>query len=465
MRSLHPRLAPPSWLHLPRRTARLRLTLLYGGLFSICGAALLTITYLLSEQAIDRGQAVPIPPVSDVRVHHLEPASGGSAADALAAADRLVAAERASDLHHLLVSSGIALALVAMLAILLGWYVAGRVLRPVRTITATARRISATNLHERLALDRADEEFKDLGGTLDDLFARLEATFEAQRHFVANASHELRTPLTAERALLQLALDDPDTTAETWRSTSQAVIASNRQQERLIDALLALASSEGGLEHREHIDLSALCDGVLLRRELDAQRLGLHVRTRIRPAVLDGDPRLVERLVANLVDNAIKHNVVGGRIQVSTAVTDGKAVLSVSNTGPVIPISDIDRLFQPFQRLDPRRTHHKDGHGLGLSIVRAIATAHSATITAHPQLEGGLLVSVSFPAPTTPHSHAARSPRSDQSRGGHGADRSDVGEPDPASQPDVPGPKAVGWSQWARSTTASALRGLGVMSS
>jgi signal transduction histidine kinase len=185
-----------------------------------------------------------------------------------------------------------------------------------------------------------------------------------------------------------------------WRSTAQQLLASNREQERLIEALLALASSEGGLDYRERVDLAAICDDVLLRTDLDIDTLGLHVDTAIRSAPLDGDPRLIERLVANLLHNALSHNVLGGHVRVCAAVTDGRAVLTVTNNGPVIPPTEIDRLFQPFQRLDPQRTHHKDGQGLGLSIVRAIATAHAATITAHAQPDGGLAIEVTFPPPT-----------------------------------------------------------------
>jgi signal transduction histidine kinase len=315
------------------------------------------------------------------------------------------AAQRAADSHQLLVNSGIALAIVAVLALLAGWLVAGRMLRPIRTITRTAQRISSTSLHERLALQNADEEFKQLGDTLDDLFARLEAAFEAQRHFVTNASHELRTPLTRERTLVQVALGDPSTT-DVWRSTGQELLASNREQETLIEALLTLASSEVGLDHRERTDLAEICQGVLARPGLDAERLGLQVETAIRSAPLDGDPVLVERLVANLVDNAIGHNVVDGHIHVSTGVKDDQAVLLVTNTGPVVPPSELNRLFEPFQRLDGHRTHH-NGHGLGLSIVRAIATAHGAAITAVAPPGGGLSVNVSFATPTDPDGVAA----------------------------------------------------------
>ena len=402
MPSPRARATPSAWLRLPRRTARLRLTGTCGGLFFISGVALLATTYLIARE-LEVGPASP----AGVKQQPLGTLPKGGAGSLLLWRDQVViharkqaaAAQFASDLHHLLISSGIALALVAMLALLLGWYLAGRILRPVRTITATARRISASNLHERLALDRADEEFKDLGDTLDGLFARLEAAFEAQQHFVANASHELRTPLTADRALLQVALDDADTTNDDWRSTARELLASNSEQARLVEALLALASSEGGLDHRERVDVPVICREVLARPRPGIGALGLHIEAALGSAALDGDPRLIERLVANLVDNAVGHNVAGGHVRVSTTVTEGMAVLTVTNTGPVIPAGDVDRLFQPFQRRNPGRTHYWNGHGLGLSIVRAIATAHGATIVARPRAGGGLAIDITFPPP------------------------------------------------------------------
>jgi signal transduction histidine kinase len=214
-----------------------------------------------------------------------------------------------SDLRQVLIQAPAALAVVTVLALVLGWLVAGRVLRPLATITVAARRISATNLHRRLALSGPDDELKALGDTLDDLFARLEASFEAQRHFVASASHELRTPLTRERTMLQVALDDPGTTAEAWRSTALDVLASNAEQEGLIEALLALAISEGGLDRHEPVDLAAVTGEVLLGRRREASRRGLYVEAAIGAAILDGDPLLTERLAANLIDNAVCHNI------------------------------------------------------------------------------------------------------------------------------------------------------------
>jgi signal transduction histidine kinase len=312
------------------------------------------------------------------------------------------AAQRATDSHQLLVNSGIALAIVAVLALIAGWLVAGRMLRPIRTITRTARKISSTNLGERLALDGPEDELKELGDTLDDLFGRLDAAFDAQRHFVANASHELRTPLTVERTLLQVALDDPDTTSGAWRSTAEEVLASNDEQARLIEALLTLASSESGLIGHEPVDLATIVEATLVDLHPEIYRRGIHIDEAITASPLDGDPLLVERLVANLLTNAVRHNVVDGRVKVATEMKDGRATLSVTNSGPVIPPAEVDRLFQPFQRLDRRRAHYKDGYGLGLSIVQAIATAHQASISAHPVTEGGLFVTVSFPQSLNP---------------------------------------------------------------
>ncbi len=404
------RLAPAAWLRATRATARRRLTLLYGALFVVFGAALLGITYLLVGQATDviwlpGGSHFFFGNASSDNLPRQEQSGAVGPHSPLFTSSQVAQLQtqavhlHAYMLHQLLIRSGIALGFTAVISIALGWLVADRVLRPVRTISATARLISASNLNERLSLDSPDDEFRELAATLDDLLGRLEASFDSQRHFVANASHELRTPLTAERTLLQVALDDPDTTNEDWRSTAKEVLACNGEQERLIEALLALASSEGGPAHRERVELSAICRHVLLRPDLDISTLGLRTQTALSPAALDGDPRLVERLVANLVDNAIGHNVLGGHVWVAAAVAEGKATLTVANTGPAIADGDVDRLFQPFQRLDPGRTHHKDGHGLGLSIVRAIADTHDATITATAQRHGGLRIEVTFPPP------------------------------------------------------------------
>jgi signal transduction histidine kinase len=382
-------------MRIPRRTARLRLTILYGCVFLACGAALLTITYLLFKHASTAGgfpgrrapalfkNGRPIP----VDQQAFPPAR------------TLLGLQQAYDADQLLIQSGIALAITAVAAVALGWFVAGRALRPLSMITAAARRISASSLHERLALRGPNDELKDLGDTLDDLFARLEASFRAQRNFVANASHELRTPITRERTLLQVALADPAATTATWEAVGRELLAANTEQDGLIEALLTLASGEGGLDHWEPADLAVVTDEVLLVRAAEIGGLDLCVRTATLPARLEGDPVLVEHLVANLIGNALAHNVAGGQVEISTGTEDGRAVLSVSNTGPVIPPGEVERLFEPFQRLGTRHARRHNGHGLGLSIVRAIAAAHDAAVTARARPGGGLDITVTFPPP------------------------------------------------------------------
>ena len=278
---------------------------------------------------------------------------------------------------------------MAIVAVGLGWLVAGRVLRPVRTISTTARQIGASNLQERLSLDAPDDEFRELAVTLNDLLARLEASFESQRRFVANTSHELRTPLTLDRALLERALRSPEPSQTLWRSTCERLLASSKQQNRLIEALLTLARSEGGVRRLESFELSTAIDDVLLSPELAVNGNGLRFEKEIAPATVRGDPRLVERLVRNLVDNALRYNRPAGRVRIAAGTRAGCAVLAVSNTGPAISAADIDRLFRPFERLHLNRHGRTDGIGLGLSIVKAIADAHGARISATPSPREG----------------------------------------------------------------------------
>jgi signal transduction histidine kinase len=394
---------------LPAPTIRLRLTLAYGGLFLCSAAALLAITYVLvnhqytgnffissghsavvqfqssggviKKGALDQNAfAVPVGPNAIAGTRKVAVAAAQGQSDAA--------------LHQLLLDSTVALALMAVLSLWLGWVIAGRALRPLRTITDTARDISASNLHRRLALEGPDDELKQLGTTVDGLLARLETSFEAQRQFVANASHELRTPLTLERTLLELALSDPNASIESYRHTCEQLLAVGEQQERLIEALLTLSRSQRGLEDHQLVDLAA----ITATAAAAADHAGLALQTTIRPAHTTGNPRLVERLVANLLNNAIHHNVDGGHIELATDTRDGHAVLTIANTGPTIPAGELDRIFQPFQRLDTTRMSGAGGLGLGLSIVRAIADAHDATVDTTALADGGLRVQISFPA-------------------------------------------------------------------
>jgi signal transduction histidine kinase len=378
----------------PRRTVRLRLTLFYGGVLLVSGAALLATTYVLVRFTFPAGSvhtytSTRLP--ADARPGHpLAPLPSPASLRAQAARQRSV------DLHQLLVVSGLALVVMALVSVVLGWLVAGRVLRPLRTITARVQDISATNLHRRLALAGPDDELKELGDTFDALLGRLQQSFQSQRQFVANASHELRTPLTLERALLEAALSDPDSTAVSLRGTCARLLVANTRQTRLIEALLTLATSERGVERWDTVELAEVTEEVLAPRNADAIRRGLRVEAALKPAPVAGDAELVSRLVANLVDNALRHNVADGWIRVVTGEQDGGPTLSVSNSGPPVPGDDVDELFQPFRRAGNSRTRHTDGHGLGLSIVAAVAAAHHAVLTAHAHPKGGLTVIVRF---------------------------------------------------------------------
>jgi signal transduction histidine kinase len=380
-------LAPARWLRPPRRTARLRLTLLYSGMFLLLGTVVIVFIYLFFTGTGAVGaSAVSVKPV---------PGYEGLRELVVPIAQN----QHNADIARLLAGSWVVLALTAVGSAVLGWFISGRVLRPLREITSTARTISAGNLHERLALTGPDDEFKQLGDTLDALLARLQASFESQRRFVANASHELKTPLTADRTVLQVALADPNADAASLRVACAELLASGFEQERLLESLLTLATSERGLERREPIELS-----VLAADALDAiAPTAITIERRLHLAATSGDPALVERLIANLIDNAIDHNVAGGRVELTTATADGEAVLTVINTGPRVAAGDIHRLLEPFQRGDPTRAAETGGHhGLGLSIVRAIATAHDAALLVEPRTGGGLTVTVRFAgAPVT----------------------------------------------------------------
>jgi len=349
-------------------SVRLRFALLYSGAFLISGLLVLFLAFATVSSTKQVGSTGP--PV----VKHPFASAFGPMSDAIPA-----------------------LVVLVLLSVAFGWLLASRLLRPVRAITAAARDISATNLNERLRLGSRDDEFTRLGETLNALFARLEASFQAQRHFVANASHELRTPLTAERTLLQVALADPAADAASLREACEQVLALGAGTERLIDALLTLATGERGIERREPFDLADLAERAVKPMVDVAAGRDIRLGAKLDPAPVTGDPRLAESLIANLADNALRYNVPGGWAEVSTGTRHGHAVVSVSNTGPVVPPQEIDRLFRPFQRLGTERTQRAGGHGLGLAIVRAICDAHGGHVTAAPREGGGLDITVAFP--------------------------------------------------------------------
>ena len=361
---------------LGRRTVRLRLTALYSALFLVSGAVLLTITYLVvdhNKEALFVSTSLKNPAAKAryfVRADGKLPPLPVKLPDGFSLARLHQLAERAlhahnSDLHTLLVGSVLGLAGMAALSVLLGWVVAGRALRPLRTMTATAQQISAHNLHERLAIEGPRDELKQLADTIDGLLGRLEAAFAAQRHFVANASHEVRTPLTLQRTLLEVALADRRASVGALRAAWKRAVAAGEANEHLIESLLTLATSERGLEARERVDVSVLAGEVVVEGRLDAEARGVKLESSLQPAPTIGSPQLLERLVANLVDNALRHNIPGGWAKVVTRTKPSGAVLCVSNAGPVVRPAEMDRLFEPFQRVDGEA----GGLGLGLSIV------------------------------------------------------------------------------------------------
>ena len=353
------------------RTLRARLTVLYGLSFLGCGAVVLAFAALPTLTFSSTHQA-------------------GAARDA-----------SSTNLPQVLAYSAGVLALLAVLSFVLGRYVAGRALRPLLVIGTSARAASASNLRQRVRLDGSYREFSDLGAALDELFGRLDTAFEAQRSFVANAAHELRTPLTAERTLLQVALADPAASAESLRATCAQLLDLGAQQEQLIEALLTLAAGENGIEDWESFDLAGVARKVVDDRLPLAEARGVRVDARLAPAFMTGDPRLVASLVSNLVENALRYNETGGWIEVVTGGKAGTATIAIGNSGPPVPPDQLERLFQPFQRLGGRGDRRDGAHGLGLAIVRTIATAHGATLSALANAEGGLTVSVGFPVAKT----------------------------------------------------------------
>jgi signal transduction histidine kinase len=299
-----------------------------------------------------------------------------------------------SNLPEVLGYSAVALVVLMLMSVVLGRLLATRAVRPLRVLTDSARAMSADDLPGRLKVAASYAEFTELADTLDGLARRLAAAFAAQRHFVANASHELRTPVAAQRTLLQVTLADPDADPETLRSACRQALALGEEQERLIGALLTLAHGQRGVDRREPVDLAELARDAVLARIALADRRDVRIHTELAPAPVAADPPLVASLVANLVDNAVRHSTTGGAIEITTTAA---GCISIGNTGAVIDPAEVDRLFQPFQRHGTDRAGHTGGHGLGLAIVAAIADAHGATLTADARPGGGLDITVRFP--------------------------------------------------------------------
>jgi signal transduction histidine kinase len=388
----------------PRLTVRAQLTLLYTGLFAICGAIVVAVSYALVAQLGTSGQGGQPSPsrlasfVVRCRSERLFAHPDRPIFAKCSVALQQLGAQHQRDLilSHLLQYSLITLAVVIALAAILGWVFAGRALRPVHRITAAARAASEQNLSARVALRGPRDELHELAETFDDMLARLQVAFESQQRFIANASHELRTPLAVMRTTIDVVLDNPDSAPDDLRSMGEDIRAAVGHAEQLIGALLILARNQRGLTVQEEVDLATVAEDVLDTVCLDDRQ----VHATLEPAFITGDLVLVERLVANLIDNAIRYNLASGDIWISTRAEVGSSQLIVANTGPVVSPADVDHIFQPFQRLTGRTS--QDGFGLGLAIVASIAAIHGGTVTAYPREEGGLSVMVKIPSAGEP---------------------------------------------------------------
>ncbi|TVL92731.1 cell wall metabolism sensor histidine kinase WalK [Streptomyces sp. SAJ15] len=395
---------PPGMRRTPwlRPTIRIRLTLLYGGMFLIAGVLLLTIIYLLAAQALHLGNELPFEVVSgkvyptnntcpEIVGKNLNP-------DAFnAALNDCMQEQRQLALSGLLRRSLLALMGLAVIAFAFGYGMAGRVLSPLGRITRTARQVAGSDLSRRIQLEGPDDELKELADTFDEMLDRLERAFTAQQRFVANASHELRTPLAINRTLLEVQLSDPDASPE-LAQLGKTLLATNERSEQLVEGLLLLARSENEIVDRKPVDLAEVALRAIEQARGEAAAKGVELRGSRKPVVVQGNGVLLERIALNLVQNAVRYNVAeGGWVEVSTEAERGEAVLVVSNTGPVVPAYEVDNLFEPFRRLRTERTGSDKGVGLGLSIARSVARAHGGRITAQPREGGGLEMRVVLP--------------------------------------------------------------------
>jgi signal transduction histidine kinase len=365
-----------------RPTVRVRLTALYAVLFGACVAVLLIVSYWLLGRHLER--TLP----------------DAAARDALSEVG---------------IQYAIAFAGTLILATALGWAMAGRALSPIARITRAARRVSDDRLDERIDLQGPADELRDLADTFDSMLDRLAESFDGQRRFIANASHELRGPLTVIRSEAEVALANPETDPEELRAMAEVVIEATRRTEALLESLLILARSQRGLLRREPVDLAWAARAAASAVSAEARAEDVHVALDAAPSPATGDRRLLERLAANLLENAVRHNHRGGSVAVSTELSEGRARLRVANTGPRIEATAAQRLAEPFQRLG--RDGDGGGAGLGLSIVRSVAEAHGGALAIEARAEGGLEVEVTLPGDYRELSGAgARSSRFSRSR-------------------------------------------------
>ncbi|MEW1551131.1 sensor histidine kinase [Streptomyces tsukubensis] len=404
-----PKVPPkPSWdprtpvRPLLRPTIRIRLTLLYGGMFLIAGILLLSIIYLLAAQALHDGSNSNLP-FKIISGKFQETTSGcnlpadGTSEEFTSALTQCFAHQREVALNDLLRRSLFALLGLSIIAFAFGYAMAGRVLSPLGRITRTARQVAGSDLSRRIKLDGPEDELKELADTFDEMLARLERAFTAQQRFVANASHELRTPLAINRTLLEVHLSDPGAPVE-LQQLGKTLLATNERSEQLVEGLLLLARSENQIVEHKPVDLAEVATRAVDQTRGEAAERGVEVRGEREPAVVSGNGVLLERVALNLVQNAVRYNVPdGGWVEVTTRTGTGRAELVVENTGPVVPAYETDNIFEPFRRLRQERTGSDKGVGLGLSIVRSVVRAHGGRIIAEPREGGGLVMRVTLP--------------------------------------------------------------------
>lgn len=371
-----------------RTTLRWRLTLVYGAVACAVGFALLVLSVYLVNRAL-LANRINLPGA-------FVPLSNGGVLALDTFQDRL----RTATLGTLLRQGLLVLLVVGAVGVAVAYFIAGRVLRPLQQITSTAQRLSAEQLDARIALPGPEDELKQLADTFDEMLGRLQAAFEAQRRFVADASHELRTPLAVMRTEVDVALADPEASTDDLRAAALVVRDATIRADRLVDSLLLLARSDrlsvDGLPLREAVELADVCRLALTAVEGEAGDRRIAVSSSYAPATVLGDRGLLERLAGNLVENGVRHNIDGGWLRVDTGTVDGRARLQVMSTGAVLAPEDVPRLFEPFRRQGTARTA-RTGAGLGLSIVRAVATVHGGSVNAEPRPGGGLTVTVDLP--------------------------------------------------------------------
>ena len=397
-------------LRLPIRT---RLALVYGGAFFCMGLGLIAVSYAIVDHSLSPPATGPIvagfvaapgelPPglprdaLPDPIAVQL-PKGGADAAAIRVRLQQLITDVRIQTLRSLLLTWAAVIGALAIAAGVFGWLLAARMLKPLRDIAGTARRLSVENLHERIRLDGPRDELKELADTFDGMLGRLDAAFTSQRRFVANASHELRTPLAIMRAQVDVALGDPAVTRAELLATSRVVRHAVDRCDRLLDGLLVLARSDRGLDASERVDLAEAAAHAMDQVAAAAAERGIELRSSLGPAPVPGDPPLLDRMVANLLENAVAYNASPGWVEVSTGNGGEAAWLRVANTGPAVPADQVPGLFEPFRRLSRDRTGSGRGAGLGLSIVRSVARAHGGDVTAQGRPAGGLVVEVRLP--------------------------------------------------------------------